>query len=143
MSDLWIDRSIRAGQTIRAVALIREQHGCDLDQAVVIFQERAAELGRVMPVPEERPADFELTTASPANNYAILTRLGGWFVQGACGPASGAAASGYALERQTGGIDHHYRVEVCDIEQIRWAFTAFLDDDPTLITRFAWQPYTI
>jgi hypothetical protein len=84
-----------------------------------------------------------LVHLSPDNYYAVLTRADDWYVQVGYGEQAGTRSGGYALERQDGAPDQHYRAELTDIEEVVRAFVGFLEDDPTIAVRFPWRPYTV
>jgi hypothetical protein len=72
--------------------------------------------------------------------WAVLTRADGWYVQVGFGVEAGARAGWYALERQDGGVDHHFRTDLSDITEVAGALVGFLDDDPAWQNRFVWRP---
>ncbi|MEU4222305.1 hypothetical protein [Actinoplanes sp. NPDC026623] len=84
-----------------------------------------------------------LVKLSRRNHYALLTRADGWYVQAGYGEQAGTRPGRYALERQDGAPDRHLRAEVTDIEDVVRAFVGFTKGDPTLATRFPWQPYAL
>jgi len=84
-----------------------------------------------------------LVKLGPDSFSALLTRADGWYVQAGYGPRVGARPGCYALERQDGDLDHHYRTELTDIQEVIRGFLAFLDGDPTLYSRFAWRYYPL
>lgn len=80
---------------------------------------------------------------SADSSYAVLTRADGWYVQVGYGGSAGTRPGWYALERQDGAPERHFRTEVSDIEEVIKAFVGFADRDPTLVSRFAWRPYPL
>jgi hypothetical protein len=82
-----------------------------------------------------------LVHLSRDNSYAVLTRADGWYLQVGYGQPAGTRAGWYALERQEGSPHRHFRTEVSDIDEVIKAFVGFIDNDPTLISRFTWRPY--
>ncbi len=84
-----------------------------------------------------------VTHLSSGNFYASLTRADGWYVQAGYGEQAGTRPGWYALERQDGSLDHHFRTELADVHEVVAAFVAFSEGDPTLLTRFTWQPYSL
>ncbi|GAA3291088.1 hypothetical protein GCM10020218_063160 [Dactylosporangium vinaceum] len=73
--------------------------------------------------------------------YAVLTRADGWYVQAGYGQQAAVRPGWYALERQDGAPDRHFRTETSDIAEVVRTFVGFLHGDPTLTARFAWRPY--
>jgi hypothetical protein len=84
-----------------------------------------------------------LLTLSADNSYAILERADGWYFQVGIGATAGTRPDWYALERQDGTPDKHFRTELTDIEEVILAFTGFLEGDPTMTSRFAWRHYAL
>jgi hypothetical protein len=157
--DAEVDDLIRNGQTLQAIDAMRAKVGCTLAEAVEIHQLRAETL-QDLPV---RPAPaYVLETAqgrridpsaevlrrvlvrlSSTQWFAILQRRDGWFVQVGAGTEAGTRPGWYALERQDGSLDDHYRTIVTDIEDVIAAFTGFAADDPNWTRRFAWQRHQL
>jgi len=85
-----------------------------------------------------------LTRLSRDAFYATMTRADGWYVQVGFGTRAGTRPGTYALERQDGGTDRHFRTELTDIEDVVRAFVAFRDEDPTTLqARYAWHAHTL
>lgn len=102
--------------------------------------ELTSERGRPLRDPDPEALRRAVVRVS-RDNPAVLRRADGWYVQ--VGLGYGARAGWYALERQEGGPDRHFRTETSDIQEVVKAFIAFLDGDPSLVARFAWRPHVI
>jgi hypothetical protein len=84
-----------------------------------------------------------LVRLSSSNYYAVLTRADDWYVQVGYGERADMRPGSYALERQDGDLDHHFRAELTDVEEVVRAFVAFRENDPSLTDRFSWRPYDL
>jgi hypothetical protein len=105
--------------------------------------ELTSERGSTFYDPDADTVRDVLVRLSNDNFFAILTRDDNWYIQAGYGEQAGARPGGYALERQDGGPDQHFRAELTDVEDLVRGFVCFLEDDPTLAARFAWQPYLL
>ncbi|MEV6599956.1 hypothetical protein AB0M36_24325 [Actinoplanes sp. NPDC051346] len=84
-----------------------------------------------------------VTRLSGDDFFAVLIRSDDWYVQVGYGERAGTRPGWYALERQDGTPDEHYRAEVTNSEEVVRAFEGFLRDDPDLPRRFPWQHYAL
>ncbi|WP_063763933.1 hypothetical protein [Actinoplanes subtropicus] len=84
-----------------------------------------------------------LTRLSADDYFAVLTRSDDWYIQVGYGERAGTWHGWYALERRDGAPEEHYRVELTSGEEVISAFTSFLQDDPAISRRFAWQRYAV
>jgi len=80
---------------------------------------------------------------SSSNYYAVLTRADDWYVQVGYGERAGTRPGWYALERNEGALERHFRAEVTDVEEVVRAFVGFREGDPSLVARFGWRPYPL
>ncbi|HEY2671540.1 MAG TPA: hypothetical protein VGJ07_14375 [Rugosimonospora sp.] len=158
-----LDRLVRAGKSIQAIAKIRERFGCTLSEAVGIYDRRFRTLSEDRRPTEHEPPAYVLTTAqghtinnpstaalhrvlielAPARWFANLRRRDGWYVQVGLGSPADTQPGWYALEREEGRVDAHYRTILTDVQEVIAAFNGFAVDDPNWARRFAWQPYRI
>jgi hypothetical protein len=133
-----IDQLIIEGRNIQAIAALREEHGYSLQEAIEAFHDRAQTLSQQTSIESERPPAYQLTTAdgrtinnptgqalhralaslSVNNWYAILERHDGWYLQVGYGTEADTRPGWYALERQDGGHDEHYRTIVTDLREV-------------------------
>jgi hypothetical protein len=157
------DRLVRDGKTVQAIAEIRQQMGCDLPVATLIYGQRASALADAdrPPVPDKPAVVFTTPRGRQISNpsvdvlrqvlpelgsdgwYAVLERRDGWFVQVGYGASAGTRPGWYALERQEGSVSEHYRTETTDLREVIEAFVGFATDDPDWTRRFTWQSYQI
>jgi hypothetical protein len=105
--------------------------------------ELQSERGQRLHDPDQDSVRRVISKLSRENYYAVLERADGWYIQVGLGEKASARAGWYALERRDGSPDHHYRVELSDVETVCSAFVAFMDGDESLLTRFGWRPYTV
>jgi len=105
--------------------------------------ELTSEHGRPFRDPDPGIVRKILVRLSRDNSYAVLTRVDGWYVQVGYGEPAGVRPGWYALERRDGSPDRHFRTELSDVEEVIKAFVGFLEDDPTLLSRFVWRPYPL
>lgn len=103
--------------------------------------ELTSERGHPFRDPDPETVRKVLVRLSRDNYFAILTRADGWYVQAGYGEQAGTRPGWYALERQDGAMERHFRTEISDIAEVVRAFVEFLHGDPTLTARFAWRPY--
>jgi hypothetical protein len=99
--------------------------------------------GRAVRDPDAAAIRTILVQLSPSNYYAVLTRADDWYLQVGYGERAGMRPGSYALERQEGDVEHHFRVELTDLEEVVRAFVAFRENDPALTVRFSWRPYDL
>lgn len=157
-----VDRLIRDGQAVEAVAEIRGRLSCPLPDATGIYHQRAqviadlhpphssvpryvftAPSGRTINNPSRKILHQTLTQLGAEGWFAILERHDGWYVQVGVGTQAGTRPGWYALERQDGDPSEHHRTVVTDLRDIIAAFTGFAGGDPDWSRRFAWQPYQL
>jgi hypothetical protein len=70
---------------------------------------------------------------SPDNEFVILERADGWFVQVAYG------AESYAMEYQEGSVDQQYGTETSDVNDVVQFLTEYLAGQDTWKSRHTWQ----
>jgi len=75
--------------------------------------------------------------------YAVLSRADGWYVQAGIGERADTRPGWYALERQEGGLERHFRTEVSDLNEAIRMFTGFAAGDTELLRRFVWRRLTL
>ena len=136
-ADAEIDRLILDEQAVAAVELIRERTGCDLETAMVIFEQRKAALRGWPPpltaTPPTPPPDLpggladggEVRVGKPDDRYLKAY----------------AEAGGYVLLYHDGWLDRPQRLDVAGIDEALIVFGEFADDDPAFLER-PWQLYT-
>jgi hypothetical protein len=93
------------------------------------------------PDPDPETVRGVLVRLSADNFYAVLTRADGWYLQAGYGERAGTRAGWYALERQDGTPDRHFRAELTSVDEVVRAFEGFLQNDSTIAVRFPWRPY--
>jgi hypothetical protein len=157
-----VDKLIRDGQSIQAIAMIRTQTGCALPEASAIYHQRAQVIAATPPTQPGRPAYVLRTPSgrtindpSPQTLHQVLTQLGadrwfavlerrdGWYLQVGVGTQAATRPGWYALERHDGSRDAHYRTTVTDLREVVDAFAGFAANDPDWARRFTWQPYQL
>jgi len=106
------------------------------------FELTSAE-GRTFHDPDADTLRKVLVRLSNDNYFAILTRSDDWYMQAGYGQRAGTRSGWYALERQDGAPDRHFRAELTNIEDVVRAFACFLEDDTTLTVRHSWRPYAV
>ncbi|UQU62228.1 hypothetical protein COUCH_24695 [Couchioplanes caeruleus] len=99
--------------------------------------------GRTFRDPDADVTRTVLTRLSADDYFAVLTRFDDWYIQVGYGERAGTRTGWYALERRDGSPEKHYRVELTSVEDVINAFDAFLQNDPAMTRRFAWQRYAV
>jgi len=105
--------------------------------------ELQSERGQRLRDPDQDSVRRVISKLSRNNYYVVLERADGWYVQVGLGERASTRAGWYALERRDGSPDRHYRIELSDVEAVCQAFIAFIEDDESLSTRFAWRPHRV
>jgi hypothetical protein len=105
--------------------------------------ELTSERGRPFHDPDAAIIRKILVHLSRDNYFAVLTRADGWYIQVGYGEQAGTRPGWYALERRDGAPDQHFRTNLTDIEEVIRAFVGFLDNHPTLTSRYTWRPHTV
>jgi hypothetical protein len=93
-----------------------------------------------IPDPDDQRLEWMMSKVGRDNEFAILQRADGWFVQVGYGTFAGVANGSYALEYQEGSLDRHFRSETIDRTAAVRLLQEFRVGVDTWKRRHRWQP---